>query len=103
MTYDEIRLASDGSDATEAATGHALRMAERFDATLHVVYVLKLGEPSPDVDDAAEHPELRDKRDRALTAASERAERAGITAMTAAVCGHRATHSSGTPATRTST
>lgn len=87
MTYDEILLASDGSDAAEAAIGHALRIADKFDSTLHVVYVLKTGELSPDVNDAAEHPELRDKRDRALNTPTERAERAGVTATTAAVRG----------------
>lgn len=87
MTYDEILLASDGSEAAEAATDHALRLAENFDATLRVVYVLDVGEPSPDLDDTAEHPELRDKRERALNHPAERAERAGVTATTDAVRG----------------
>ena len=87
MTYDKILLASDGSDAADAATGHALRIAENFDTTLHVVHVLKTGEPSVDVDDTAEHPELKDRRDRALNSPTDRADRAGVTATTAAVRG----------------
>lgn len=79
MTYDEILLASDGTDAAEAATDHALLLAENFNATLHVVYVLDVAEQSPDIDDTAEHPELKAKRERALEYPAERAESAGIT------------------------
>jgi nucleotide-binding universal stress UspA family protein len=87
MTYDEILLASDRSDAADAATGHALQIAEKFDATLHVVYVLKTGEPSIDSEDTAEHPELKDRRDQALNAPTDRADRVGVTATTATVRG----------------
>lgn len=87
MTYDEILLASDASDAAEAATGHALRLAEKFDARLHVVYVLDVAEPSPDLDDTAEHPELKAKRERAFNGPTERAERVGVTVTTAGVRG----------------
>jgi nucleotide-binding universal stress UspA family protein len=79
MTYDEILLASDGSDAAEAATDHALLLAEAFDAKLHVIYVLDVAEPSQDVDDSAEHPDLKAKRERALEYPVEQAERADIT------------------------
>ncbi|MEF8813131.1 MAG: universal stress protein [Halovenus sp.] len=87
MTYDEILLASDGSDAAEAAADHALRLAEAFDSTLHIVYILNVAEPSPDVDDSAEHPELRAKRERALEYPSDRAGRADVSVTTAAVRG----------------
>lgn len=66
MTYNEVLLASDGSAAVEAATDHALRFAQAFDATLHVVYVLDVAEQSPDFDDSAEHPEIKGKREQAL-------------------------------------
>lgn len=87
MTYDDILLASDGSDAADAAADHAVRLAEAFDATLHVVYVLDVAEPSLDVDDSAEHPELQARRERALEDPADRAERAGVTVQTVGVRG----------------
>lgn len=87
MTYDDILLASDGSEAADAATGHALQLAETFEAILHVVYVLDFAEQSPDSDDSAEHPELKAKRERALEHPVERAERAGVSVTTATVRG----------------
>ena len=37
--YDSILLPTDGSEAAEAAYDHAVEIADRFDATLHVLYV----------------------------------------------------------------
>jgi len=38
--YDDILLPTDGSDGIEAATEHAAAIAERFDATVHVLSVV---------------------------------------------------------------
>jgi nucleotide-binding universal stress UspA family protein len=38
--YTEILLPSDGSDAAAVATEHALDLARRYDARLHVLYVV---------------------------------------------------------------
>ena len=38
--YDDILLPTDGSDGIEAATRHAEAIAERFDATVHVLSVV---------------------------------------------------------------
>jgi len=38
--YDRILVPTDGSDPASAATGHALTIAERFDATVHALYVV---------------------------------------------------------------
>ncbi|MEF8789272.1 MAG: universal stress protein [Haloarculaceae archaeon] len=38
--YDEVVVATDGSDAAERAADHALGIAERYGADVHVVYVL---------------------------------------------------------------
>jgi len=38
--YDDVLIATDGSSATERALRHALGIAERFDARLHVLYVV---------------------------------------------------------------
>ena len=37
--YNSILLPTDGSEAAEAAYDHAVELAARFDATLHVLYV----------------------------------------------------------------
>lgn len=38
--YDSILLPTDGSEGVERATEHAIETAERYDATLHVLYVV---------------------------------------------------------------
>jgi nucleotide-binding universal stress UspA family protein len=38
--YDAILVPTDGSDGSTAAADHALELARRYDATLHVLYVL---------------------------------------------------------------
>lgn len=87
MTYDGTLLASDGTDASEAAVDHTVRFADAFRATLHVVYVLDATEHPPGVEDPGENPELEAKRERALTVPTERAEAAGIEVTSVAVHG----------------
>ena len=38
--YDDILVPTDGSDGTDKAAEHALDIAEKYDATAHVVYVV---------------------------------------------------------------
>ena len=38
--YDDIMVPTDGSEGTEAAVEHALDIAKKYDATVHVVYVV---------------------------------------------------------------
>ncbi|QLG27488.1 universal stress protein [Halorarum halophilum] len=38
--YDDILVPTDGSAAADAAVEHAVTLAERFDATLHALYVV---------------------------------------------------------------
>lgn len=38
--YDEILVPTDGSPAAAAAVDHAVTLADRFDATLHTLYVV---------------------------------------------------------------
>jgi len=38
--YDEILVPTDGSPAADAAVEHAVTLADRFDATLHALYVV---------------------------------------------------------------
>jgi len=38
--YEDILVPTDGSEGTDAAVEHALDIAEKYDATVHVVYVV---------------------------------------------------------------
>lgn len=38
--YEQILLATDGSENAEVAMAHGLRIAEKFDATVHVISVI---------------------------------------------------------------
>jgi len=38
--YDAVLLPTDGSEGTRAAVEHAIEHAKRYDATLHVIYVV---------------------------------------------------------------
>jgi nucleotide-binding universal stress UspA family protein len=73
MTYDDILVASDGSEASAAAVDHALSFADAFDATLHVVHVVDTAG-----DGGGESVESGDDRERALEGPVERAEAAGV-------------------------
>ncbi|MGM0387600.1 MAG: universal stress protein [Natrinema limicola] len=79
--YQELLLATDGSDAARQATEHGIDLADQLDATLHVLSVSEAG------------PQAENKQDRlrtdpdaeAATAADEAekaATRAGIDATT---------------------
>ena len=82
--YDAILVATDGSEhAAEAAT-HALNAAERFEATLHALYVI---ETRTAYDNAIVNPEevrenLREIGDEALAELRERADRRGVSLVT---------------------
>lgn len=87
MIYNSILLASDGSEAAEAATHHAMEIADAFDATLHIVYVLDAAERLPTDEDPAEHPDLEARRRRALVYPADLATNADIEVTTVAVRG----------------
>jgi nucleotide-binding universal stress UspA family protein len=38
--YDNILVPTDGSDTAEVAVAHAIDLAEKYDATLHALYVI---------------------------------------------------------------
>lgn len=52
--YDTVLVPTDGSPGTARVLTHAIELAERFDATLHGLYVLDVGEAGVDVDPAGE-------------------------------------------------
>lgn len=39
--YDRILVPTDGSETAEAALDHAINLAERYDATLHLLYAVE--------------------------------------------------------------
>jgi len=82
--YDEILLAADGSDDADAAADHAIDHADRYDATLHLVYVV---ETRTAYDNAIVDPEtvasnLRKEGRETLDAIAERATSAGVETTT---------------------
>lgn len=60
MYVDRILFATDGSDCAEQARGHAVQLAERFDASLHVVHVEVRDADLTDVIDVRETDILAD-------------------------------------------
>lgn len=76
MTYETVVLATDGSRASEPATAHALGLAERYGAVLHVLSVVDVRAMSADddgisVDDRILET-LRDRCERAVAAVERR-------------------------------
>ncbi|MDS0300022.1 universal stress protein [Halogeometricum sp. S1BR25-6] len=65
--FDTIVIATDGSESVRRAVGVALDLADRFDASVHALYVVDAGEvdSSPD--------RLREEMREALTERGERA------------------------------
>ncbi|SFR63653.1 universal stress protein [Halogeometricum limi] len=89
-TYDRILVATDASEDAEAAVEHALSLAARFDAEVHVLYVVdtsvirpKLGNLVPETVRSA----LETVGKEALAAAEARAEDVGVDAVTEMVDG----------------
>jgi nucleotide-binding universal stress UspA family protein len=78
--YDDVLLATDGSDGAAAALAHAVTVASADDATLHAVSVV---ETRTAYDNAIVDPEevranLRADARAALSTATDRAEAAGL-------------------------
>ena len=80
--YDRILIPTDGSDAVETAVEHAFGLAEAYDATVHVLYVV---EP-PYAADAAMadvYSSLEAAGERIVTDVGERAAAADVESVTA--------------------
>lgn len=86
--YDRVLFPTDGSDGAEVATDHALELAKRYDAPLHVVNVVDVRVAQGT--DAYTGPALEMVQAQGETAVNdvvERAEAAGIEATTALLKG----------------
>jgi nucleotide-binding universal stress UspA family protein len=78
--YDDILLAADGSEDSQAATDHAITLATATDGTVHAVSVV---ETRTAYDNAIVDPEevrenLRNDAREAVDAVEQAAERAGV-------------------------
>ncbi|MFC7325581.1 universal stress protein [Halorubrum rutilum] len=91
--YDRILLPTDGSEGVDRAIDHAVDAAERYDATLHVLYVVDtdvINAYSGDefVDGAEGAEETLEERGReALDAVAAHARDAGVDVVTDLVFG----------------
>ncbi|MFD1640526.1 universal stress protein [Halohasta litorea] len=80
--YNEILVATDGSDASVVAVDQALAVADRFGATVHLLHVVDLGTEMSGSAEGAIASQLTDTLDKmateALDAAESRAAEAGV-------------------------
>jgi nucleotide-binding universal stress UspA family protein len=81
--YDAILVPTDGSEGAAAAGEHAIDIARRYDATVHVLYAVD-PRMSP-VHEAMDHDELvaliEDTGGKPTTPVCDRAEQAGLEAV----------------------
>ncbi len=80
--YDTVLLPTDGSEAAETAAEAAVALARRFDATLHVVHVLDVGDLPPGIEDSGAD-EFTSRGESATRAVAEMATDAGLDVTTA--------------------
>lgn len=91
--YDQILLATDGSECSERAAAAAIAVASRFDAHLHAIYVLDAREIPAGIE--ADVTELDQGIGRsALDDVEAQAATAGVSVNTALVESHEAIHES---------
>jgi nucleotide-binding universal stress UspA family protein len=79
--YNEILVPTDGSAAADAAAETALNLAQRFDASLHAINVVELGESPTDVESEVAEA-VTQRGTRTLATLGERADDAGVSATT---------------------
>ncbi|MES3161059.1 MAG: universal stress protein [Halorubrum sp.] len=91
--YDRILFPTDGSKGVDRATDHAIDAADRYDATLHVIYVVDTdiinAYPGDEFVHGAEGAEetLEETGEEALEAVDEQATAAGVDAVTRMIYG----------------
>ena len=97
--FDTVVIATDGSESVQRAVGAALDLAERFEATVHALYVVD----SSEVDSSPEglktdlHDALKNEGERALESIADRTDHEVITAVregrpVAEICGYAREH-----------
>jgi nucleotide-binding universal stress UspA family protein len=78
VVYSDILVPTDGSEPSRNAARHAIDLADRYDATLHTLYVVEATALTPDLNTAALYEELEAIGRRAIDDVVEAAERAGV-------------------------
>ena len=89
--YDDVLFTTDGSDASLAALDHALDVADRYDATLHVLYVADANRDSVTVLGDEVVDALVEEGEAALEPVVERARSRGLDVIDEVVQGDPAT------------
>lgn len=91
--YDRILLPTDGSEGVDRAVDHAIDAADRYDATLHVLFVVDSdivnAYPGDEYVHEAEGAEatLEDLGEEAVESVAERAAEADVETVTAVIHG----------------
>jgi nucleotide-binding universal stress UspA family protein len=75
--YDRVLIPTDGSDTAEAAAESAMTVAELFDAQLHVVHVLELGDLPAEYEDVGAD-EFAHSGDESVSRIADRAMARGL-------------------------
>lgn len=85
--YEDILVATDGSDRTRGAVAHALGLAERYGATVHALYVIDSRSLAIDEDGFGDYDQLvtalEERGERATEAIAQQAAERGLGATTA--------------------
>jgi nucleotide-binding universal stress UspA family protein len=76
MEYDRLLAPTDGSEPSDRGVDRAIELADRFEATLHALYVIDQGGRPADWDIAVERQEATGEA--ALDSAGERGAAAGV-------------------------
>ncbi|MFD1634972.1 universal stress protein [Haloplanus ruber] len=81
--YDAILVPTDGSEGVDRTLDHALEMANNHDATIHALYVIdRRFELAADEDRDDLIARLTERGEAAVATVAERAEAAGVDAVT---------------------
>lgn len=83
--YDRILLPTDGGETTERALAHAVDLVDRYDAELHVLYVVDATVFPNDVETGAIASEFETMGDRIVDRVAGEARAAGIDPAATAV------------------
>lgn len=76
--YNDILVPTDGSDGFENVTEHAIEIADKFDATIHVVNVIDTGVMRYDIEASEFIEELHQYGEKTTQEVAEQAEKEGI-------------------------
>jgi nucleotide-binding universal stress UspA family protein len=88
--YDDILVPTDGSDPAAASFEHALEIADRFDATVHALYVVEaeaIAHEAPELPLGRLRETLRDEGETALDGLASLASDRGVEVSRALVEG----------------